>query len=327
MRIAIPALAVLAVAACATHRALQDVPAPLLRTVSGYEAAATVDLPEIKPLESPVLHNVYRLSKDIVSGAEPEGEEAMKALADLGIRTVLSVDGKAPDAASAAAHGMRYVHVPIRYHGMTSDEMLAISKTFRELEGPFYVHCHHGEHRGPAAAAIGRLVRDGASREQALAEMRQWCGTSPKYPGLYDAIAFGDLPDGEETEDFDFDFPAVRRFAGFRQAMVEVSRAWETVENLSRLDFGQDPSHPDASARNEAEKLAEVFAQCRDLDEVRERPEDFLGWIGQSEEDARQVALLLVRLEGGDAGALEPAREAVARVRQSCAACHGRYRN
>ena len=75
-------------------------------------------------------------------------------------------------------------------------------KTFRELDGPFYVHCFHGKHRGPAAAAaLGRIAVDGVPREQAIAEMRQWCGTSEKYEGLYRTIAEVLRPDAEDATD------------------------------------------------------------------------------------------------------------------------------
>ena len=135
-------------------------------TGTAYEAAALLRLPETPPENHPALHNVYALSENIISGGEPENEEAFRILQDMGVRTILSVDGKVPDAALAERYGMKYVHVPIQYKGITAAEVAQITKTFREQEGPFYVHCFHGKHRGPAAAAqLGRLVLDGIARE------------------------------------------------------------------------------------------------------------------------------------------------------------------
>ena len=45
----------------------------------------------------------------------------MRLIADMGVKTILSVDGKIPDAEEAAKYGIRYVHVPIRYGGITND--------------------------------------------------------------------------------------------------------------------------------------------------------------------------------------------------------------
>ena len=150
----------------------------------------------------------------------------------MGVKTILSVDGKPPDAETAAKLGMKYVHVPIQYKTITPEETAEIAKTFRELEGPFYVHCYHGKHRGPAAAAVGRVVLDGASREQAIAEMRQWCGTSQKYEGLYRVIATGDLPAEAETRKLAWSFPARHSAGGLKGMMVEGSRAFDNLKDL-----------------------------------------------------------------------------------------------
>ncbi len=141
-----------------------------------------------------------------MSGSEPEGKAAFQKLQEMGIKTILSVDGKAPDAELAIKHGMRYVHVQIRYRGTTEKEQLEIAKTFRELKAPFCVHCFHGKHRGPTAAALGRWVLHEVSRSQAIAEMRQYAGTSGKCEGLYATIACAEIPDDRAARDCAFDF-------------------------------------------------------------------------------------------------------------------------
>ncbi len=319
-----------AVAACATgtSRPTKEIESPLPRgTETAYAEAGMVTLPEEAPETKPGLHNVYRLSDDIVSGAEPEGEEAFQELHDMGIKTILSVDGKAPDAAAAARHGIRYVHIPIRYKGVTRDEMLEISKTFYELEGPFYVHCFHGKHRGPTAAAIGRVVLDGVSRERALAEMRQWSGTSAKYEGLYAAIAFDEMPTPAEAGSCPFDFPAQHRFTGFRSGMIDISRSWDTIEALSKRDWKAMAEHPDANARNEAERMAGTFEQLKSLPAVAEHGEDFRAWLGEAATQSEELAALLAKYQGGDATAGEQAMVLATKLQQSCSSCHKAYRN
>lgn len=327
-------IALTLLAACSTggsegRSKIGAVPAPMANSLgaTAYEAAFTKTLPEREPIETPALHRVYPLSEQIISGAEPTSELALKEIAGMGVRTILSVDGKAPDGEAAAKYGLRYVHVPIRYNGITEEEQLAIAKTFRELDGPFYVHCYHGQHRGPAAAAIGRVLLDGASREQAVAEMAQWCGTSEKYEGLYGTIAFGDLPTVRETEAFAFDFPTAHRFEGTRAAMVEAARAWDIVEHQSRNDWQPDPSHPDANARNEAQKLAEVFSQMASFTGADQEPEDFRTWLREAQDQATSLRDTLDRLHGGDASAAAEAVTQVKALKASCSACHRAYRN
>ena len=208
-------------------------PAPIEFEGSGYGFATKTPLPERKPEDSEGLHQVFRLSDNIISGAEPVGEVAFRRLAAMGVKTILSVDGKTPDAAIARKYGMRYVHVPIQYKGITEDQILQIAKTFRELEAPFYVHCFHGKHRGPAAAAIGSVALDGLDRDTAIAEMRQWCSTAQKYEGLYATVATADIPTAAETAAFDFDFTSSHRFTGMRDAMITLTRSWDEVKPVS----------------------------------------------------------------------------------------------
>jgi len=299
----------------------KEAPPPLIGVANAYEAAGRRKLAEQAPEESSGLHNVYQLSESVISGSEPHGDEAFERLAAMGVTTILSVDGKVPDEAAAARHGMRYVHVPIHYSGISEDELVRIAKTFREVEGPFYVHCFHGKHRGPAAAAVGRLVLDGAPRTQTLAEMRQWCGTSSKYEGLFQTIASGGMPSSQVTARYAWDFPAAHPLGGFRHAMVEVARHWDNLVALEKRDWQPDPKHPDVDAKNEAAKLADLFARANGLAEVKKAPEDFRDWMDTSVEESDKL------LRSLNAGESAKASKALRVVKQSCASCHAGYRN
>ncbi|MEZ5962588.1 MAG: hypothetical protein R3F56_01965 [Planctomycetota bacterium] len=300
----------------------------LANTVDAYDAAGRVQLSEQKPLELNGLHNVFRLSPNIVSGSEPEGEAAFAELARLGIKTILSVDGAAPAAEVAKKHGLRYVHVPIEYSGINEDEMLRIAKTFREQGGPFYVHCFHGKHRGPAAAAVGRCVLDGASREQAIAEMRQWMGTAPQYQGLYKTIATQEIPATETTEKYAFDFPQVCRPTGLVAGMVAIGRAFDNLKALAKRDFASDPEHPDVDALNEAGKLADQFAYLKKMDPpaVAKGKTDFPGWLADAWRDADALETAIGHMGKGPDN-LAKAKDLVKAVSNACSSCHKVYRD
>jgi protein tyrosine phosphatase (PTP) superfamily phosphohydrolase (DUF442 family) len=285
-----------------------------------------VVLPKAAPEDSEGLHNVFSLSDMIVSGSEPHGEEAFRALAEKGVRIVVSVDGKAPEVELAKRFGLRYVHIPIQYKTITGEEIVHLAKTFRELEGPFYVHCFHGQHRGPAAAAIGRLILDAAPREQAIAEMRQYCGTSSKYEGLYRVIADGEIPDEERTSAYDWDFPSQHAFQGFRQSMIDISRAHDNLKYLSTRDWMPDEEHPDADAMNEANKLVSTFAISAELEEVQHQTEQFRRWMADASQAAVGLRDALRAFRTAD-GPREPVDDGFASLKQSCTDCHRAYRN
>lgn len=293
---------------------------------TAYEAAVLITLPKTSPENHPPLHNVFELSENIISGGEPENEEAFRILQEKGVRTILSVDGKVPDAELAAKYGLKYVHVPIQYKGITEAEVAKITKTFREQEGPFYVHCYHGKHRGPAAAAIGRLALDGIPREEAIAEMRQWCGTSSSYEGLYATVAFGDIPPEYQTRAMDWDFPAANELEGIAGAMVHISRAHDAVKAASKNSWQPNPNHPDLNALNEAVKLADLFKRAQDLKDVASEPEDFRQWMLDSMDQAANLRDTIRAMEAGTAS-MEQANAAYKKLAATCSACHEKYRN
>jgi len=306
---------------------LPEAAPPIALKGSGYETAEIVKLPEAHPDEWEDLHNVIRLSDNIVSGSEPHGEAALARIAGMGVKTIVSVDGKTPDVETAERLGLRYVHVPIQYSGITDTEIADLAKTFRELPGPFYVHCFHGKHRGPAGAAVGRLVLDGAAREQTLAEMRQWCGTSKKYEGLYRDIATKPLPSAEQTAALEFDFPSRHPFQGTRQAMIDMARHWDNAVALGHNDWAVDPKHPDLDPKNETDKVLDLFdALTADAGFTKE-PEDYRGWMTSAHGEAKQLVALIGRQRAGDAEAGRQAQETVKRLKTLCDSCHATYRD
>ena len=124
-------------------------------------------IPPIKDM--PGIHNYRRWSDHVAQGGQPEGDKAFQALKAEGITTVVTVDGAMPDVEGAERVGLKYVHIPIGYDGISKDEEARIVKAVTESKGPVFVHCHHGLHRGPAAAALARMSLDGISNETAVA--------------------------------------------------------------------------------------------------------------------------------------------------------------
>jgi protein tyrosine phosphatase (PTP) superfamily phosphohydrolase (DUF442 family) len=303
---------------------------PLALQGAAYEAAVHPTLPDVAPADYDGLHNVYVLGDDIISGAEPADPEALERVASWGVKTILSVDGKVPDADTAAALGMNYVHVPIQYKGMQRDELYKIAKTFREMEGPFYVHCYHGKHRGPAAAAVGRIVLDGVPRDRAIAEMRQWCATSSKYEGLYATVATADIPTEEETEAFEFGFESAHSFEGIRAGMILMARTWDLTKVADENGWALDPEHPDVDPLQQATQLHQIFDLISHQDEMASWQDDFRTWM----EEGRAASGQLVRAlsscsQDGVAESVwkAEAEEAYTLVAASCTACHAAYRD
>ena len=155
--------------------------------------------------------NLIRLNDRIYQGGMPQGDAGFASLEKLGVKTVISVDGARPDLEDAHKHGIRYVHLPMGYDGMTREQALKAAKAVRDLPGPVYIHCHKGTLRGPTAAAVVRLfLDDGCTVDQALDGMKL-AGFDLRYSGLWAAPKELKRPTAKELDEVAADFPEARR--------------------------------------------------------------------------------------------------------------------
>jgi len=229
------------------------------------------------------LDNVHRLGDKILSGSEPTGEEAFRALAAIGVRTILSVDGIRPDVEGARKFGLRYVHLPFGYDGIPADRALSIARAARDLEGPIYIHCHHGRHRGPAAAGIALVGLDRCSPEDAT-ELMKNLGTSEHFSGLYRSVREF-RPGPGAIGGADGSFPEAAKTERLTSTMASVDRTWDQLGAWRREGWPADQSGRSADS---ALSLSEMFRETGRVQGAG-RPEDFMKRI---EEAGREAARL-----------------------------------
>jgi prepilin-type N-terminal cleavage/methylation domain-containing protein len=278
-------------------------------------------------VEIPGTENTYRLSPRLYSGGEPRGAETFSALKELGIKTVISVDGATPDVEAARKLGLRYVHLPIGYDGIPREQAVRIIQAIRLLPGPVYVHCHHGKHRGPAAAAVCGLATEGWTKEQALAWMKQ-AGTSPDYRGLFTSAREFVPPTAEELERAGTEFPERTKVPALVEMMVQVDERWDHLRAVQKAGFRTPPDQPDLDPQHEALQLAEQFREASRLAEVRAKGEDF--WRTMEGAERLATSLHEALREYGKAPSPDSQKgveAAFVAVAKSCSSCHARYRD
>lgn len=248
------------------------------------------------PIHAVGLHTAFRLSDRLISGSQPEGDEGFASLARLGVRTVISVDGVTPDVARAERFGLRYVHIPISYDGVPRDKALRMAKAVRDLPGSAYLHCHHGMHRGPAAAACVALALGDATPASA-SEILRVAGTDPKYTGLNAVPHFFAPSSAVELAAIPSDFPAVAAVPTLARLMVEVDERWD------RLKAG--------GTADDAIQLAELYREAA-------RQPQAAGFVAQLRE-AEANAVALAKSPGD--------RTLVNTGQRQCSRCHARHRD
>ncbi len=266
------------------------------------------------------LDRYIRWSKSLGQGAQPMGEVSFANLKALGYRTILSVDGSQPEVDRAAKHGLRYVHVPIGYDGITKDAATKIVKSARVTEFPVYVHCHHGKHRGPAAAMLLRISEDKVSHADAIKGLER-SGTSPNYSGLWKAVREFVVPT-------DVELAAVTKLSscvvpqGLQATMVDCNHRWENLKLAKAEGWKTPKDHPDVMPAHEARMLWELFREMGRTDkECRDKGAAFLSSLKASE-----VATIALE-KALRAGELKTADKHYASVKALCVSCHKAHRN
>ena len=255
----------------------------------------------------------------IIQGAQPEGEEAFLNMRALGVTVVLSVDGSLPDVEGAQKQGLKYAHVPIGYDGITRAQALQIVKTIRDAEGKVYIHCHHGKHRGPAGAMIGRMAIDRISNEEAVAGLKI-SETSPQYTGLYrDVSKF--VPPTKAELDATPDPPARVAPKGLQAAMVDVSHRFDFIKKSKAEKWQVPADNPDISPPHEARMLWEAYREARRLDEAKKLGEKFLALLQEAEKSASDLEQAL---RASDPRGTAAAYKA---TKLACTTCHAEHRN
>jgi protein tyrosine phosphatase (PTP) superfamily phosphohydrolase (DUF442 family) len=273
------------------------------------------------------LHNVHRLTAYLYTGSSPEGDAGFASLQKLGIKTIITVDGARPDVARAHQFGMRYVHLPIGYDGVPESQALRITKAARDLPGPVYIHCHHGKHRGPAAAAVVHLWLDPkCSVETVVAEMQQ-AGTDPRYTGLYASPGQLHRPTAAELDQLPAKFPEVAEVAALAQIMVGVDDRWEHLKQVRAAGWQVPADHPDLDPPHEALQLLELYREAIRLPQTMARPEEFRRLLAEAEDAATKLeSFLRARKQQGRVDTIAVEQE-LQRLNATCTRCHATYRD
>ena len=124
-----------------------------------------------KPIRKPGLGNFYRISKTLYRGEQPTAE-GMKQLEAMGIKTVVNLRQHHSDDDILKGVNLSCENIPTSAFGMNADEVVAFLRIATDTSRqPVFVHCKHGADRTGVMCAAYRIVVQGWSKADALAEM------------------------------------------------------------------------------------------------------------------------------------------------------------
>jgi protein tyrosine phosphatase (PTP) superfamily phosphohydrolase (DUF442 family) len=282
---------------------------------------AAVQLLKPERLQAQDIENFFRLTEKVYSGSSPEKEAAFAALQQRGIKTIISVDGGKPNVEAARKFGLRYVHLPIGYDSVPTNRVAELVQTATTSPGPIYVHCHHGQHRGPAGAAV-ICLSEGWTPAQALRWLKQ-AGTSTNYTGLYKSVGEFKRPSPEALANVPANLPEKMEVSPLVDTMVEIDARLDHLKLVKEAGYKPPPAHPDINAAHEALLLHELFKELVRSPEAQKQDQDYQTKLAEAEQLAHDLYTVL------NVGSVsnEKADAAFQKFNNSCLACHKAHRN
>lgn len=277
----------------------------------------------------PPITNLNQLAPRLYSGAEPVGDRAFAHLASLNLRTLISVDGAPPDVEAAAQHDIRVVHIPVGYDGITNEQSAAILAAYRASPGPVFIHCHHGQHRGPTAAALCAITDSAWTNDQALSWMRNVAHTGQQYAGLYDTVARFIPPTDAELDAVDTAaLPSRAEPSDTVQTMLAIDRRFDRLKQIRKAGWQLPDELQDQTLSADTQLLRDHFDHL--LRQHPNAPEDFREALEKSIKLSEQMTMVFGWKTARDSNSDELNMDLATSfdsLRRTCIACHRTHRN
>jgi tyrosine-protein phosphatase SIW14 len=125
-----------------------------------------------QPVLSATLTNLYLVDAGVYRSEQPtrKGFEEIRAK---GIKTVINLRDNHSDAALIGGLGFELVAVPMKAWHFSEDDIVKALKAIQAAPKPVLVHCQWGADRAGVVMAMYRIVFQGWTKDEALAEMRE----------------------------------------------------------------------------------------------------------------------------------------------------------
>ena len=124
-----------------------------------------------QPLTLEGVPNFFRITPNLYRSEQPTAA-GFKNLEKLGIRTVINLRRFNNDDREAAGTHLRTERVKILTWDIDDREVIAVMRLLKDpANGPFLIHCQHGADRTGLMSAMYRILNQGWTAEDAIAEL------------------------------------------------------------------------------------------------------------------------------------------------------------
>jgi tyrosine-protein phosphatase SIW14 len=125
-----------------------------------------------RPVASTVLPNWYKVDDGLYRSRQPD-RNGFEEIRRRGIRTIVDLRAGHSDARLVEGLGFNLVAVPLRAWHFTDDQILSALKAIQAGPKPVLVHCQQGADRTGAVIAAYRVIVQGWSKDEAIAELKK----------------------------------------------------------------------------------------------------------------------------------------------------------
>ena len=275
----------------------------------------------ISPILDSRLQNAFHFGSKIITGGFPVDDAAFQALKELGVKTIIRVDGEPPATERADKLGMTYLHVPVSYAGIPHDKAMQLAKLVRDMPGPVYIHCNCGRHRSPAAAAV---ILGEMTPQQATSAM--WvAGTFTDYTGLYASAENETKQSNEALDAVNAVLTAKADTSPMTLAMGDIDKSWKKIEALQHAKWKLADGARAGDVENELKHAIDRFLEADSWEQLKKAPKAS-AMVSSAQ---TELAQMMKDWRAGHDTAEDHQRldASLLRVQQSCYNCHGEYRN
>jgi protein tyrosine/serine phosphatase len=123
-------------------------------------------------IELPDVQNLYKVTDNLYRSQQPS-EAGFKALKEhLGIKTVINLRAFHSDKEKLSGLGVLNKELSVKTWHIEDEDVIKVLSILRKKEnGPFLIHCQHGADRTGVMSAMYRIVEQGWTKDDAIAEM------------------------------------------------------------------------------------------------------------------------------------------------------------
>lgn len=123
--------------------------------------------------DQPYPENFHQVNQEIYRSAQPSANN-MAWLANMaGIKSILNLREYHSDKEAIGNLPVELYEIPLDSGSLTEDDIRKILQTVKKAPKPILIHCWQGSDRTGAAVAACRIVFEGWSAEEAIAELKR----------------------------------------------------------------------------------------------------------------------------------------------------------